>query len=123
MSKRGRPRKNKTLFTVRNWIEYTSDSDSDSNNIQQNVPYEITEGPLQLKRRLTKEMVRNEVAGASFEQEVEDGQVARPSFEQEVEDGQVAGSSLEQQVQDGQVAGPSLEQQVQDDTVAGPSFA
>ena len=41
MSKRGRPRKRHSLFTVKNFIEYTSDSDSDNNNVKNNVSYEI----------------------------------------------------------------------------------
>lgn len=47
MPRRGRPRKRKSLFSVRNYIEYTSDSDSDVNNIHQNVSYEIKHGSLQ----------------------------------------------------------------------------
>ena len=47
MSKRGRPRKRQRLFTVKNYIEYTSDSDSDLDNIRHNVTYEIKKGSLQ----------------------------------------------------------------------------
>lgn len=47
MSKRGRPRKIQSVYSVQNWIEYTSDSDSDNNNVQQNRSYEIEEGSLQ----------------------------------------------------------------------------
>ena len=45
MPKRGRPRKAHSLFTVKNFIEYTSDSDSDNNNVLQNVPFEL-ESPI-----------------------------------------------------------------------------
>ena len=41
MSKQGRPRKRQSLFIVKDFIEYTSDSDSDANNVQHNVNYEI----------------------------------------------------------------------------------
>ena len=47
MPKRGRPRKINSLFTVKNFIEYTSDSDSDVENVQHNVSYEIQQGSLQ----------------------------------------------------------------------------
>ena len=38
MSKKGRPKRppKQSLYTVPNWIEFTSDSDSDINNIEQN---------------------------------------------------------------------------------------
>ena len=50
---RGRPRKkdNQSLFIVQNWIEYTSDSDSDNINVQRNVRYEIEEGSLRSLQR------------------------------------------------------------------------
>lgn len=41
MPKKGRPRKPRLLYHVKNWIEYTSDSDSDFNNVHRNVSYEI----------------------------------------------------------------------------------
>ena len=47
MPKRGRPRKCQSLFTVKNFIEYTSDSESDVENVQHNVNYEIQQGSLQ----------------------------------------------------------------------------
>ena len=47
MSKRGRPLKNRSLFTVKNFIEYTSDSESDSNNVRQNIRYEVKKASLQ----------------------------------------------------------------------------
>lgn len=34
MSKRGRPRKPTDIYAVKDWIEYTSDSDSDYNHVQ-----------------------------------------------------------------------------------------
>ena len=40
-SRPGRPRKKQPLYAVRDWIEYTSDSDSDFNNVQENVPLEV----------------------------------------------------------------------------------
>ena len=40
-SRPGRPRKNQPLYAVRDWVEYTSDSDSDFNNVQENVPYQV----------------------------------------------------------------------------------
>ena len=51
MLKRGRPRKRQCLFTVKNYVEYTSDSDSDLENIQYKVRYEIKQGSLQSIRR------------------------------------------------------------------------
>ena len=44
MPKRGRPRKTHSLFTVKNFIEYTSDSESDEYNVQHNVRYEVQPG-------------------------------------------------------------------------------
>ena len=38
---RGRPRKNRPLFEVKDYVEFTSDSDSDCFNIQENVPYNV----------------------------------------------------------------------------------
>ena len=46
MANRGRPRRNPDLFSVEDWIEYTSDSDSDSNNVHHNM-YNIVHGSLQ----------------------------------------------------------------------------
>lgn len=43
MPKRGRPRKGHSLFVVKNYIEYTSDSESDIYNVQHNVSYEINQ--------------------------------------------------------------------------------
>ena len=51
MSKRGRPLKNRSLFTVKNFIEYTSDSESDSNNVRQNIRYEVKKASLQSIQR------------------------------------------------------------------------
>ena len=50
MPKRGRPRKGQPLFTVKIFVEYTSDSDSDNNNVQHNVN-EIQLGSLRSFRR------------------------------------------------------------------------
>ena len=41
MASKGRPRKDRPLYMVKDWIEYTSDSDSDCNNVQKNVLYDI----------------------------------------------------------------------------------
>ena len=49
MSKRGRPRKRQSLFSVKDYIEYTSDSASDTNNINQNAPYELKRRYIQTK--------------------------------------------------------------------------
>ena len=38
-SNRGRPRKNRPLYAIKDWVEYTSDSDSDCNNIHQNLEH------------------------------------------------------------------------------------
>ena len=46
MSKRGRPRKKQCLFTVNNYIEYTSDSDLDIQNLENNV-CQVKQGSLQ----------------------------------------------------------------------------
>ena len=46
MSQRGRPRKDQCLYKVKDWIEYTSDSDSDCYNVQRNAPYEVHQGSL-----------------------------------------------------------------------------
>ena len=42
MSKKGRPRKvpSGSLYSVKKWIEYTSDTDSDNDNIRQNGRFE-----------------------------------------------------------------------------------
>lgn len=42
MSRRGRPKKSQPLYTVQDLIEYTSDSDSDYNNVQSNVQYNVS---------------------------------------------------------------------------------
>lgn len=42
MPRRGRPRKNKSLFSVKDLVEYTSDSESDVYNIQHNAMYEVS---------------------------------------------------------------------------------
>lgn len=46
MPRRGRPRKRRSLFRVQNYIEYTSDSNSDTNNVQ-HVGFEVKHGSLQ----------------------------------------------------------------------------
>ena len=60
MPKRGRPRKRQHLFTVQDVAEYTSDSASDTNNIQQNVPvpakYQQSDG----KKRKVREEQQND---------------------------------------------------------------
>ena len=38
-SRPGRPRKQQPLYAVTDWVEYTSDSDSDSNNVHKNVHF------------------------------------------------------------------------------------
>lgn len=43
MSGRGRPRKDQPLFLIKDLIEYTSDSDSDYNNLQNNRPYDVSQ--------------------------------------------------------------------------------
>lgn len=53
MSKRGRPRKVQSLFQVKEWIEYTSDSDSDINNVQDNN-YKDVQPPNSQKRLRNK---------------------------------------------------------------------
>ena len=56
MSKRGRPRKRQSLFTVKNYIEFTSDSDSDNQNVLNNVSYEIDRGSFQSIQRRDPEL-------------------------------------------------------------------
>ena len=46
MAGRGRPMRNPYLYSVENWIEFTSDSDSDANNVQSNI-FNIEQGSLQ----------------------------------------------------------------------------
>ena len=41
MPRRGRPRKNNSLFSFKDLVEYTSDSESDVYNIQHNAQYEV----------------------------------------------------------------------------------
>ena len=41
MPKRGRPRKNRSLYTVKKFVEYNSDTDLDEDNVLNNVPVEI----------------------------------------------------------------------------------
>ena len=50
MPKRGRPRKNRSLYIVKKFIEYTSDSESDANNVLHNTSYEVKTGSLQSVR-------------------------------------------------------------------------
>ena len=61
MPKRGRPRKVQSLFTVKNYIEYTSDSDSDANNVHNNAGYEIAHGSVQSIRGQQEEVQNNPV--------------------------------------------------------------
>lgn len=42
MPRRGRPRKNFSLYSITDLIEYTSDSETDNFNVRQNVSYEVS---------------------------------------------------------------------------------
>ena len=54
MASRGRPRKNPFHYSVENYIEYTSDSDSDANNVQNNA-FNIDRGSLRSLQRVADE--------------------------------------------------------------------
>ena len=89
---RGRPRKkdNQSLFIVQNWIEYTSDSDSDNINVQRNVRYEIEEGSLRsLQRQEPDEQEEEEEETDKQEEEEQpDDQEEEPDEQEEEEDEQ-----------------------------------
>ena len=90
MPKRGRPRKRRSLFTVKNFIEYTSDSDSDINNVQHNVMHEVG--------------TSRSISGQNAERT--DQENAAPLYEQE--NGESISSDLEGQMDNG---GPLYEQE------------
>ena len=41
MPRRGRPKKQTNLYTFRNLVEFTSDTDSDSQNVRENISYDV----------------------------------------------------------------------------------
>ena len=90
MPKRGRPRKRRSLFTVKNFIEYTSDSDSDINNVQHNVMHEVG--------------TSRSISGQNAERT--DQENAAPLYEQE--NGESISSDLEGQMDN---RGPLYEQE------------
>ena len=96
MPRRGRPRKRKSIFSVQDWIEYTSDSDSDHNNVQQNGIYEILQGSLRSISGIDIQQVQQEEPGQVQQQpgrvqqhERDRVQQGEPGQSQQEEPGQV----------------------------------
>lgn len=105
MSGRGRPRKNQPLYTVQDWIEYTSDSDSDTNNVQnsslldvsmaeQRLPVENVQEPILLNH---EQPLQHQQEHEHEQQQWE--QIHRSSHPSPQQDGAAESSNDEQQPQ------------------------
>ena len=71
MFKRGRPRKRHSIFAVKQWIEYTSDSDSDADNVRKNVYEEVQRAKLMRRSQEREDNLPNEIDPTGSEEQDE----------------------------------------------------
>ena len=125
MPKRGRPRKGRSLFTVKNFIEYTSDSESDVSNVLNNS-YEIKEGSLQsiVEKQVSVGANQcpksrwNEVIGETISEEDDQHHVIGETISEEEDQHHVIGETIsegeEEEEERGEIMDEIMDERMED---------